>query len=774
MSVFTVNAQFSNELTGKIINSSNEPIENVAVVMQTIDSVFVKAELTDSLGVFRFTQFPDTKIRLILQHVSYNPKTVEIEKNVNDAGIITMNEKVQMLNEARIIAESPQLTIDGATLSYRASVLAKNKPVANAFDVVKETPGIVGSDNSIQLLGANQLNIIINGAITTMPVAQIYALLKTIPASRVQSVEIMYTAPAKYNFRGSLINVVLVNDFNVNFMGEISAGYKQSYYASGNINANMVLYASKKLMLDFMINTDTGKDWKKYNTFSRHTLSDNLFEIEQQNRTTAQYNRLNLRFAADYVLKNENRLSFSYYTSGNKSNTNIFSNNHYEELITYNINSVNKTDSKNWLHNIHLQYNAKNTFSAGMDFTGYKAPANSHFTSNVNTAAESDFFNNSKQDIAQWKFFVNSEQNITKKWKLEFGANVGLNNSYTHIEYLYPQNGYYLEDISKRADNNQKEYTGKFFIESTHKINPKLSATFGVELEYFHSDYKQNTTNKVLWDEWAFYPKTMISYMISPKHTMIFNISANKNYPSYWAVNPQTTYTDSYTEITGNPALKPSKEYTSQLVYILNRKYVFIAGTTYIPDDFSLIPHQDANRLKTVYRYENYDFFVMTNISIIIPLQIAEWINSRISIHGLRLHDRKKDFYNSPFDRQCYTGAIAMNNTFVMSKKNPNLSLQINGRYQSRSINGIYDINELFDLSASLKCTLNNQSYFTIQYGDILRRQMFNVMTVDFGGQYSRRNNFYKSYISFQIAWKIGDYKQKPYNKPNQSRFGKD
>lgn len=39
-------------ITGKIVNSRNEPIEAVTVVAQTMDSVFVDAVITDSTGRF--------------------------------------------------------------------------------------------------------------------------------------------------------------------------------------------------------------------------------------------------------------------------------------------------------------------------------------------------------------------------------------------------------------------------------------------------------------------------------------------------------------------------------------------------------------------------------------------------------------------------------------------------------------------------------------------------------------------------------------------------
>ena len=42
-----------------------------------------------------------------------------------------------------------------------------------------------------------------------MSADQLIQLLKTMPASRVEKAEVMYNAPAKYNVKGALLNVVL-------------------------------------------------------------------------------------------------------------------------------------------------------------------------------------------------------------------------------------------------------------------------------------------------------------------------------------------------------------------------------------------------------------------------------------------------------------------------------------------------------------------------------------------------------------------------------------
>ena len=94
-------------------------------------------------------------------------------------------------------------------MKYDVPQLMKDKSVSNAFEVVKQLPGIIGGSDEIQLLGAGSPQIILNGQLTTMSVDQLITMLKSIPSSRVKNVEVMYNAPAKYNIRGAVINVIL-------------------------------------------------------------------------------------------------------------------------------------------------------------------------------------------------------------------------------------------------------------------------------------------------------------------------------------------------------------------------------------------------------------------------------------------------------------------------------------------------------------------------------------------------------------------------------------
>lgn len=58
-------------------------------------------------------------------------------------------------------------------------------------------------------LGARGVTVVLDGKVTNMSAEQLYSLLKSMPASRIEWVEVMYNAPARYQVRGALINVRL-------------------------------------------------------------------------------------------------------------------------------------------------------------------------------------------------------------------------------------------------------------------------------------------------------------------------------------------------------------------------------------------------------------------------------------------------------------------------------------------------------------------------------------------------------------------------------------
>lgn len=72
------------------------------------------------------------------------------------------------------------------------------------------------------------------------------------------------------------------------------------------------------------------------------------------------------------------------------------------------------------------------------------------------------------------------------------------------------------------------------------------------------------------------YPTLNANYRAKDGHMFQLSFSSNRSYPDYWSTQPTVQYVDSYTEVHGNPVLKPSSDYLAVLAYILKSKYVLL------------------------------------------------------------------------------------------------------------------------------------------------------------------------------------------------------
>lgn len=112
----------------------------------------------------------------------------------------------QTLPEVMIIGERPIVKARQGKLVYDLPRLIRGLSVDNAYDAVKELPGVTEVNGSLQLVGQT-VTVILDGKVSTLGAGQMRALLKSISAGRVEKAEVMYNAPARYQVRGALINI---------------------------------------------------------------------------------------------------------------------------------------------------------------------------------------------------------------------------------------------------------------------------------------------------------------------------------------------------------------------------------------------------------------------------------------------------------------------------------------------------------------------------------------------------------------------------------------
>jgi hypothetical protein len=767
--VVTIAYSQSDTIKGRVVDVNRSPIEYATIILHG-SGRFKEVVYTDTTGCFEFNKVYDDNYQLIIQHILYNTDTINIGKNTKPENPIVLKEKVNMLREVSVTGERPQVRFEGNALVYDANLLTANKAILTAYEVVKEIPGIMETNNSLSLAGSEKLNIVINGQISTMTLDQVSTILKSMPVSNIQKIEIMYVPPSRYDVKGALINIILKNQSNTEapVTGEARVSFQQSYYVSSNQNFN-IAYNNKKLRVDVLGDVNSGKSWGKSNAYTIHELQENKIEISELTEHKNNYFDISSRIGVNYIFNTESNLTFSYYFRNNRHNSKSLANNIYNGIYNYEIFSINNNKNKNWLHNAYLQYAIKK-LNIGIDYTLYKNPTDRHYTDEKNEVPNDDLINVSGQSIGKWLVHINHGVNLSTNINLNYGLNGGYNISNSNIKYLLKENDDHIENTNMRIESEQKEYTTVGFVDASYNINDKLSAFASIKYEYFKSNYNNNGIQKLLWENYTWYPAALITYNPNQRNRIQLSFSKDKRYPSFWVVNPQVTDVNSYIRIEGNPELKPNSIYRGQLLYVHDRKYTIIASMLYSPDYFNQIPHMSEDELKTIYRYENYDYMSRIGIACIVPIKIAKKFNTRVTLRGTRLHERMRNFYGSSFDNTSVNGSLSLNNSFVINKL---LSFHVNGNYESPTRQGVSYLGERWILDFRIKWNFNKNAHLILHYDNILCHQMYRPMKIDYNNQYRWSRDFEKSSLGISLLWKFGSYVDKDYKSVDDARLGK-
>jgi hypothetical protein len=357
---------FNAQITGRVVDSKQQPVEYATVILQTIDSVYVNSTMTDTLGVFHL-ESGKNNYRILIQHLLYHNNVIETQET--NIGTITMSEKENTLKDIVIKGERPFVKLDNGRITYNMENLLNDRIVSNAYESLLQIPGIREQDGKLVLTGARNVSVIINGRYSTMTGNQLAEMLQNIPQSRVEKVEIMYSAPPQYHVKGSVINILLTrnNDSSKKIQGQINLGYTQKYYDnySGGIN---LLYSLPKIRFDLLYSLNQAKFRSDMKIKSSHIFENSLYEIEQSNDGSSIKKSHNIRFGTEYDISEKNSLNIIY-----TSQLTPTLNKHSYSLGSYsNTRSNRKLDKPTQLHNIDVNYNSKTGLNLGLNYTYYK------------------------------------------------------------------------------------------------------------------------------------------------------------------------------------------------------------------------------------------------------------------------------------------------------------------------------------------------------------------------------------------------------------------
>lgn len=583
------------KISGIIIDEkTKQPIEYAAVsLLNKKDEQVINGTVTDSKGQFLLEKISPGFYKLKISFIGYETKfidSIRINPKTPSADLGKISVSVTELTTEDILVEDEkpefETKIDRKVFNVQKNIISQG---GTALDVLQNIPTVnVDIDGNISLRGSSNITILIDGKPSGLGTA---SKLQQIPASSIESVELITNPSAKFNPEGmsGIINIILKK----NTMSETSAlfmlgvGTRDKYNAGLNLN-----YKRNGWLLNGVYSYRKGRTPWDGTNLRQNFSEDSSYSLNQFMNSWMNMEMHLGKMGIEYLLDKYNSFSITSTLNimGNSSWENIFFNelhasgvltNTYNRITNGTRNSINLDGNLNYLHKFSKP---GHTLTADFNISTSEDKDSALYSqeAGITTTSELQKTNSTGKNIIAI-FQSDYTHPFSKDFKIETGYKYSLN--HTDDDYIFQNyiDSLQLWETDPGVTNRfkYKEQTHAFYATYSRAIN-NLGFQIGLRLEQtFMNSELVTTTNKYDRNYFSFFPSIHISQKFPDLHEVQLSYSRRIKRPRYHELNPFTEYSDPLNVRTGNPDLKPEYINSFELGYSKFWEDVTIITTAY-------------------------------------------------------------------------------------------------------------------------------------------------------------------------------------------------
>ncbi|MEC5144210.1 outer membrane beta-barrel protein [Chitinophaga sp. 212800010-3] len=538
-----------------------------------------KTIVTDSTGTFAVNNILPATYRLSVKYTGYDPYAEQFTIKSSGTGVIEkeilLHINSKMLGTVEVTGKKQLVEnkIDRLVYNVANDVTSQGGMVT---DVLRKIPQVtVDASGNVELLGNPSVQFLINGKPSTIFGSSIADALQAIPASQIQSIEVMSSPGAKYDARGTggIINIILKKTKTQGFSGIVNAT-AGTRLENGSLNLN---YKANNLTLTGYFNGSAQLKVKTRTESQRNawdSLSTDKYYLQQNGVNDFYRNSYQAGLGADWSFTANDNISFSlsYNHFGNSndgvinqySNTRNMNGHLLEE--TYNIrNATNKLN--NGALDLTLDYRHKfKRDKQQLSLVLYSSNGNNHisyeqtqhYTDNPAIFSGSRSSNPGTDQLFSWA--VDYAQPVSKSVLLEAGFKTEMEklSSNAQVFSFSPAAGDFVPDSRQSYTSVFKRQVYAGYVSGTMNLFNFLNVIAGARWEY--------TTNHALYDKGPQEglpdysnagPSITISHTFKKQQTLSFSYAYRLERPDYRDLNPFVNLADPHNVTMGNPFLRP-------------------------------------------------------------------------------------------------------------------------------------------------------------------------------------------------------------------------
>ena len=668
---------------------------------------------------------------------------------------LTMETMLHNLPEVMVKGSRPIVKAERGMLSYNMPLLLKQLPADNAYEALTRIPGVSDATGSISFSG-NEVTLIINGQATTLTQEQLTERLKAMPAAQLAKAEVMLSAPARYHVRGMAINIVTKDYAGTNQLsGQIIGGMRQNKYANEFGNLYLSLQRGK-FGLDAQYKYVNGNSYGESSRIANHPLGNNRVYYNDETGQKSFGITHDYRLGMNYAFGKNHRLDVAYTGHWDKTCSN-------SNTTGSSISGMHH-DSHEYLHNVDVNYSLPFGLTLNGSYTYYRTPQLQALDGTMHTdesmpETERNLTSGSEQTINKWMFTADQTHSLAHGWGLSYGVR-GQFTSNKSYQTTIDKDGTIQPNGTSSVDNNERIWN--IYAGFSKQINKAISVEASVAAEQYHSP---------IWDKWRVYPTLNALWNVNDNHLLNLSFSSNSEFPSYWSTMSSVFYSSTYTEIHGNPDLKPFAYYNVNLMWQIKRRYTLMAFASLKPDYFVQLPYQTTERMAVIMKETNFDYSNSYGLQASVIFNAGKWLNGNVFAVGTYKHDKSSNFFDLPFNRKKLS-VILGGTASVKLCNTQDLRLILNPFFQSKAIQGVYDISPIFSMDAKLQWTSHDGKWGLRLNGNNIFNNLYDTRSVQGNQDYRMKVNYNWASVTFAVIYKFGGYKEKTVKEVDTSRMG--
>lgn len=729
--VLAAAAQTTARISGTVNSDAGKGLAPVTVaLLKAKDSSMVKTAIADKAGLYEFVNIKEGQYLVLFTSVGYEKKfssPFAVASADVAVPLFVLAPTAKGMNEILVTARKPfiESKLDRTVVNVEASPTSAG---STALEVLEKSPGImVNNDGAISLRGKQGVVVMMDGKPTYLSPTDLATLLRNMPASALETIEIMTNPSAKYDASGNsgVINIKTKKGKNDGFNGNFMLGATTSIY---NLDGTVYLLPKSQNSFNFNYRKDKLNFFGNYNPNffrGRNTLDFDSKQIDSKDGITKGYTDQQTRFKFgnfNQTLK----LGLDWYAD----RKNVFGvvasgflfDGHPTPVTVANIRDINhnlqrvlvsKADNdisfKNFTGNLNWKHTYDSTgreLQTDFDYVRYWNQSNQLLTTDIKDAAmnrlgHTELRGDIPIDIAIYSLKSDYTKPL-KNGRIEAGVKLSYVKTDNLVNYETRAGAEdWKKDLVRSNHFLYKENINAAYVSINKQLN-KWTVQGGLRVENTMAKGSQLTTKQDFDRNFTnLFPTAFVSYAADKKNTFTVSYGRRVLRPNYQDLNPFIFFLDTLSFRQGNIYLKPQFTHNVELSHAFLGKFITTLSYNNTSDVISQIikPLEGSEGKIRYLTPDNVAKLKNMALSLTVPVPVAKWWSANFFTTVYNNH------YTGVYDTIAidlnYTSFMAnLTNSFTLGK---GFSAELSGFYRHRGVDQLTKVEPLYQMSIGLQ-----------------------------------------------------------------------